>query len=184
MIILASNSPRRKELLQREKIDFIVEVAETNEVFDPQKKLDEALLEVAYNKAKPVFLKHSNDTVIAADTIVYCDNVILGKPKNLIDAKRMLLFLSNKTHQVLTGVVILNKKQTIKWVEKTNVTFKKLTDLEIETYINNFNVLDKAGSYAIQEGASIFVKDIKGDYDNIVGLPVKKVVEILKSNIN
>ncbi len=180
MIILASTSPRRKDLLEREHIDFIIDTIPTDEVFDTNLSVEDALMQVAYTKAKPVFDKHNKDIIIGADTIVYCDHQILGKPKDLDDAKRMLLFLSNKTHQVLTGVVILKKDQTIKWVEKTDVTFKKLTLEEIETYIYHNNVLDKAGSYAIQEGASPFIKSISGDYDNIVGLPVKKVNEYLK----
>ena len=180
MIILASKSPRRKALLEREHINFIIETVETEESFDSTLTVEDALLNVAYQKGKPVFDKHQKDTVISADTIVYCDNKILGKPRDLTEAKEMLLFLSNKTHQVMTGVVIFKEKETIKWVEKTDVTFKELSVEEIEEYIYHNNVLDKAGSYAIQEGAANLIQSTNGDYDNIVGLPVKKVIEYLK----
>ena len=120
MIILASKSPRRKALLEREHINFIIETVETEELFDSTLTVEDALLNVAYQKGKPVFDKHQKDTVISADTIVYCDNKILGKPRDLTEAKEMLLFLSNKTHQVMTGVVIFKENETIKWVEKTD----------------------------------------------------------------
>ena len=180
MIILASNSPRRKELLTRENIEFIIETSNNKEIFDKDMTLEDALLNVALQKASPIYEKHQDEIVIGADTIVVINQEILGKPKNHDDAVRMLQLLSGKTHEVMTGVVILNKTNPIKFVEKTQVTFKELTIDEIEYYITHENVYDKAGSYAIQDGAKAFVTKVLGDYDNIIGLPVTKVVKYLK----
>lgn len=182
MIILASKSPRRKELLEQYNINFIIDTVDTNEVFDETKKLEDALIDVAYQKMLPVFLKHQKETVISADTIVVCENEILGKPQDINDAKRMLFTLSNKSHYVMTGVVIKNKDLEIKFVDKTKVTFKLLTEDEIMEYILTENVFDKAGSYAIQEGASKFVLNVEGSINNVIGLPIERLIEELKKH--
>ena len=182
MIILASKSPRRKELLEQYNINFIIDTVDTNEVFDETKKIEDALIDVAYQKMLPVFLKHQKETIISADTIVVCENEILGKPQDINDAKRMLFTLSNKSHHVMTGVVIKNKDLEIKFVDKTKVTFKLLTENEIMEYILTENVFDKAGSYAIQEGASKFVLNVEGSINNVIGLPIERLIEELKKH--
>lgn len=179
MIVLASKSPRRKELLERENVDFIVDAVDTDEVFDNTISLENAIMGVATQKAMPLLEKHPNDTIIGADTIVVIDNVVLGKPKDYDDAIRMLSMLSGKTHYVMTGVCIIKNGYVKTFYEKTYVTFKDLTLDEMNSYIFTDNVYDKAGSYAIQEGAGKFVTNVDGDYDNIMGLPVKEVVKYL-----
>ena len=179
MLILASKSPRRKELLSKANIEFIIKTKDVDEIFNESLTIEEALVDVAYQKVLPVYKENPNDTVIGADTIVVCDNIILGKPKDYNDASYMLNLLSNKFHYVMTAVIIKNKEKEIKFVEKTKVYFKKLSQQEIDNYIENENVYDKAGSYAIQEGASRFVTKVEGDYNNVVGLPLDKVIEEL-----
>ncbi len=180
MLILASKSLRRKELLESKNIDFLIKTKETDEIFNKDLTIEEAILDIAYQKVMPIFLENPNDIVIGADTIVVCGNEILGKPKDYNDAYRMLKMLSGSIHYVMTGVIIKSKDKEIKFTEKTYVYFKELKDQEIINYIETENVYDKAGSYAIQEGAGSFVLKTEGDYDNIVGLPVNKVVEYLK----
>ena len=182
MIILASKSPRRKELLEKNNIDFIIDTVETEEVFDKNIPIEDGLVNVAYQKALPVFKKYPNDIIIGADTIVVCNNQILGKPKDLNNAIEMLKLLSDKTHYVMTGVIIKTNKKEVKFVEKTKVTFKKLTHEEIINYITTENVYDKAGSYAIQEGASKFVINVEGSMNNVIGLPVERLIEELKKH--
>lgn len=182
MIILASKSPRRKELLEKHHVDFMIDTVETSEVFNKNLKLEDALLDVAFQKVLPVFEKHQNDLIIGADTIVVCDNKVLGKPKDFNEAYNMLRLLSNKSHYVMTGVIIKSQEIDIRFVDKTKVTFKDLTDQEIIEYISTENVYDKAGSYAIQEGASKFVLNVDGSMNNVIGLPVERVVEELKKH--
>ena len=179
MLILASKSPRRKELLEQANINFIIKTKEVDEIFNKNLSIEEALIDVAYQKVMPVFYDNMEDTIIGADTIVVCDNQILGKPKNYDDASYMLNLLSNKVHYVMTAVIIKNNKKEIKFIEKTKVYFKQLTQDEIDYYIEHDNVYDKAGSYAIQEGASKFVTKIEGDYNNVVGLPLERVLKEL-----
>lgn len=179
MIVLASKSPRRKELLEREHVEFIIDAVDTKETFDKTKSLEDALMDVATQKAMPLLAKHPNDIILGADTIVVINNEVLGKPKNYDDAVRMLTLLSGKTHYVMTGVCIIKNGIVKTFYEKTYVTFKELSFDEMNTYITTENVYDKAGSYAIQEGAGKFVTKVEGDYDNIMGLPVKRVVKEL-----
>lgn len=179
MLILASKSPRRKELLESAGFTFQIKTIESDEVFDLSKDLEDALIDVAYQKGEKVFQENPNDTIISADTIVVCDNELLGKPKDHSDAVRMLSKLSNKIHQVLTGVVIFNKDEIIRFVEKTDVYFKDITLSEIEHYISIENVYDKAGAYAIQGYARNFIEKFVGDYENVIGLPITKVTEEL-----
>lgn len=179
MLILASKSPRRKELLEKANLDFIIKTKEVDEIFNKNLSIEEALIDVAYQKVIPVFNDNMEDTIIGADTIVVCDNQILGKPRNYDDASYMLNLLSNKVHYVMTAVIIKNNKKEIKFIEKTKVYFKELSQEEIDYYIEHDNVYDKAGSYAIQEGASKFVTKIEGDYNNVVGLPLERVMKEL-----
>lgn len=180
MIVLASKSPRRKEILQDLDYDFIVCPAKKDEVFDLSLGLDEALKKVAESKAKEVSEFYSDSIIISADTIVCLDDKILGKPKSKEDAIKTLKSLSNRKHQVKTGVCIIYKNQTFLHVETTDVYFKKLADEDILSYVNSEKCMDKAGSYGIQE--CDFVDHIEGDYTNVVGLP-KYVVETMMKDV-
>ncbi len=176
-VILASNSPRRKELLLRENIDCLVIPPNYNEPenfgLTPQKYVEF----LAFNKANSVFEKYGG-TVIGADTIVVLQGEILGKPKDESDATRMLKALSGNTHEVMTGYAVISAEKVYKGCETTLVTFNKLSDKQIENYVNTKSPLDKAGAYGIQDG-DFLVGKIFGDYDNVVGLPVSKIKEIL-----
>lgn len=180
MIVLASKSPRRKEILKDLDYDFIVCPAKKDEVFDLSLGLDEALKKVAESKAKEVSEFYSDLIIISADTIVCLDDKILGKPKSKEDAIKTLKSLSNRKHQVKTGVCIIYKNQTFLHVETTDVYFKKLVDEDILSYVNSGKCMDKAGSYGIQE--CDFVDHIEGDYTNVVGLP-KYVVETMMKDV-
>ena len=181
MIVLASKSPRRKEILKDLDYDFIVCPAKKDEVFDLSLGLDEALKKVAESKAKEVSEFYSDSIIISADTIVCLDDKILGKPKSKEDAIHTLKSLSNRKHQVKTGVCIIYKNQTFLHVETTDVYFKKLVDEDILSYVNSGKCMDKAGSYGIQE--CDFVDHIEGDYTNVVGLP-KYVVETMMKDVS
>lgn len=179
-IILASESVRRRELLVQIGINFQTKSKRTKEEFDLSLGLEEALMQVAYQKAKVISEDYPNDIVIGADTIVVIDNQILGKPKNDAHAKEMLLQLSNKTHQVYTGVALISPLHTELFYEKSDVTFYELDKELIDSYIKTKSCLDKAGAYGIQDKGCLFVKEIHGDYNNIVGLPLSKLYRKLK----
>ncbi len=176
-IILASNSPRRRELLSSNGVNFAVIPSDfeesENEGLSPEKYVEF----LAHGKANSVFKKHGG-TVIGADTVVVLGGKILGKPKDYQDAVSMLTALSNKTHEVITGYAVINEKQTIIGHEKTFVTFNELSLSVITDYVNGGSPMDKAGAYGIQDNA-LLVKNIVGDYDNVVGLPTKKILKIL-----
>lgn len=178
--ILASASLRRIEMLTRYGYNFEIIPAEIEEVINKELEIEFAIEELAYLKANSVFLTHDDSVVLAADTVVVCDNQILGKPLDVKDAKDMLLMLSGKKHRVITGVCVLSNEKTIVDHEVTYVTFHELTDIEIEEYLQHDEAFDKAGSYAIQGIASKFVSKVEGDYDNVVGLPLSKVTQLLE----
>jgi septum formation protein len=176
-IILASKSSRRKQLLSRILDDFTIIDSNLDE---SKIKIDEPskyCKNLSYLKAKTVSKNFKNDIIIGADTIVYLNNIILGKPKDYNEAFNMLKKLSGQTHTVFTGVSILsiNKKININFSEKTNVTFYDIPDNQIDWYIKNNNPYDKAGSYGIQDGSQLFVKVINGNYENVIGLPISKI---------
>ena len=181
MIILASKSPRRKELLSLITKDFEVCESHFDEsiiTVDDNYKLPELL---AYNKAKEVANKYNyDDVIIGSDTIVLINNEVLGKPKSNEDAYRMLKLLSNKTHEVITGLSIIYKDKIINKTVIAKVHFKDLDEDEINEYIASGEPFDKAGAYAIQGLASKFIIGINGDYFTIVGLPVNVLYESLK----
>lgn len=179
-IILASGSPRRKELLESLDIPFLIDVVETTECIDTNLPLPQAIEQVAYQKAKAVQPKHPDSIILAADTIVCLDGEILGKPHTNENARIMLKKLSGKTHQVITGVAILEKDHVDCFHSVSEVSFYPLRDDEIENYIKTKEPLDKAGAYGIQGKGAIFVAKINGDYYNIVGLPVAEVYRHLK----
>ena len=181
--ILASKSPRRKEILNKLNFNFKVipsNIDESN--IDIKINPIDYCMQLAELKAHAISLKYSDHTIIGADTIVVIKNTILNKPKNFQEAFNMLKKLSDNTHQVITGVSIQNKALNIKFTfhDKTDVTFYQLTDNEITEYIKNYNPMDKSGSYGIQDGSAIFVKKIIGSYDNIVGFPISKFYHFLK----
>lgn len=182
-IILASNSPRRKELLKEHNIEFIVIPSNVDEVIDINTTPYENVMRLAEIKGKDVFEKNIDALVIAADTIVVFNNEILGKPKDEADAFRMLRLLSGNTHEVVSGVSILYKDKIITEYEISKVKFKKLTDEDILSYIETKEPMDKAGSYAIQGIGGKFIEYHQGEFDNIVGLPMKLVIRNIKKAI-
>ena len=179
-IILASASPRRQEILTQANIMYELIPSQVEEVFDHNVSIEEAVMDLAYQKANWVYNNNQDALVIGADTIVVVDGEVLGKPKNYNDAFRMLNELQNNQHDVITGVALINKKQIVKFYEKTKVFFKPMTKEEIEKYIEEENVYDKAGSYAIQGEAMRYIDHIEGDYYNVIGLPIDHLLTELK----
>ena len=179
-LILASNSPRRKELLKDLGYSFETIPSNINEEINYNNSIQSEIEKLSYNKALSVF-KHNKDAiVIGSDTVVVLNNKIYGKPKNNEEAKVMLQTLRNKTHIVLTAVSIISIKQSETFSVKAEVTFDNISDEEIDLYINEENVLDKAGAYAIQGLAKKFISSINGDYFTIMGLPVHELYVRLK----
>lgn len=181
-IILASMSPRRKALLEILGIPFTIVVSDFEEELTNNKNPQQLVEELSLGKAKAVCQKETNAIIIAADTIVVCNNQVLGKPKSKDDAKRMLQLLSNTTHQIITGMTIMDTdtKQTLTRSETARVFMRQITEEEIDTYISTGEPLDKAGAYGIQEKGAIFVKKVEGDFFNIVGLPLYTLAQSLK----
>lgn len=180
---MASGSPRRKQLLELAEIPFEVTVCHTDETHPPGLSSPEVAMHIAHNKAEAVQrnLSLKDDTlqsiVIGADTIVVLEDDIIGKPTGREDAIRILSLLSGKTHQVITGVCILSATKKIVFAEETSVTFHPLTVDQIEYYVDHYKPYDKAGAYAIQEWiGAIGIQSIKGDFYNVMGLPVSRVV--------
>ena len=175
-IILASKSPRRKELLELLDLNFTVEVPEVDEVF-PESLDVTKVAEYLANLKADAFTNIPTDTVvITADTVVILDEQILGKPKNKTEATKMLHSLSNRSHKVMTGVCIKSKDKTVSFSNTTKVFFKELSFSEIEHYIENYKPFDKAGSYGIQEWiGAIGITKIEGSYFNVVGLPIHEL---------
>lgn len=180
MLILASASLRRAKLLKDAGLEFIIEPSHIDEVIKPEQKPEDVVIDLALQKAKAVFSKHANDTVIAADTIVVFRDEILGKPKHKDDAYRMLKLLSNETHHVYTGVSILKGEKEETFYTKSAVTMKPLSELEIINYIATGEPMDKAGGYGIQGKGGELVDKFSGDFFTIVGLPLKDVLKILQ----
>ena len=183
-IILGSNSPRRKQLLEESGIPFRVIGKQASEDFPENLSPKEIVIFLSKNKSKAYSdeLSAINTIVITADTIVISDGKILNKPADAIEAEKMLNSLSGKTHEVYTGVTISSNSDSNSFYEKTLVSFAKLSQEEIEYYIKNFKPFDKAGSYGIQEWLGLIGIDrIEGSYHNVVGLPVQRVYATLKS---
>lgn len=180
-IILASNSPRRKQLLEECGYNFTIIKSSYNENLCSKMSPKNLAKELAYNKAYSVYKSQKNNDVlvIGADTIVVYKGKIIGKPKNENDAFNTLKMLSNKKHYVYTGYAIITKNKVINKYCKSKVFFNSLTDSKIKNYIDSGLPLDKAGSYGIQDGFNV-VKKFKGSYNNIVGLPIEKINKILK----
>ncbi|CEQ12459.1 Maf family protein [Paraclostridium sordellii] len=185
-IILASGSPRRREILANTNAKFDVLTSDVDERIFKFEEPTQLVLRLAFEKCMDIAINNPERLVIGADTIVVLDNEILGKPKNEDEAFDMLSKLSNREHQVITGMSIVNIENNKKIVDYTisNVKFKNLTDQDIRDYISTGECLDKAGSYGIQGYGALLVKEIQGDYFNIVGLPISKLSDILKANFN
>lgn len=180
MIVLASASPRRKELITLISNDVLVHPSDVDETV-PENMNAEAVPEfLAVKKAAAVAKEFPLDTVIGSDTSVIVDSVILGKPENREDAKRMLTMLSGKTHKVITGCAVFKNGKSASFSEVTEVKFHKLSDEEIENYLDKNEYADKAGAYGIQGYASLLIEGINGDYFNVVGLPVSRLNRLLK----
>jgi septum formation protein len=182
-VVLFSKSPRRQELLRLMGINFRVVTKDVDESY-PETLLPEQVAEyIAINKAKAFDDELTDETLIAADTVVAIDSEILGKPTDAADAVRMLRMLSGKTHQVYTGVAILKNHQLISFTDKTDVEIKELTEEEINFYIENYQPYDKAGAYGIQEWFGLIaVKAIHGSYTNVMGLPTEKLDANLRTS--
>jgi septum formation protein len=181
-IILASQSPRRQQLLKELGLNFTIDVREVDEVYPMHLQREEIPVYLAQLKAKAFENNISgNQLVITADTIVWLNNQVLGKPVDFNDAFKMLQTLSGNTHTVYTGVCLKSlTKETTFWA-KTNVHFKQLSDDEITYYLNTHKPYDKAGAYGIQEWIGyIGIEHIEGSYFNVMGLPVQKIYEHLK----
>jgi septum formation protein len=181
-IILASQSPRRKQLLEWAEIPFEIIVKETDEHFPPNLEPEEVAVYIARNKALAVQQSLGNERIIlAADTIVVLDDHIIGKPVHREDAVSMLLALSGEKHRVVTGVVIRKGEKEVSFADVTEVEFQDLTEKQIEFYVDKYKPYDKAGAYAIQEWIGVTgIKSINGDFYNVMGLPVSRVVRELQ----
>jgi septum formation protein len=179
-LILASSSPRRKELLSYALLPFDVYPSQIKEVMDPGLTAEEMVCSLADQKARDVFSQYPDAVIIGSDTIVVLDGKPLGKPQDEQDARAMLRMLSGRTHEVFTGVSLIAGNRSNIFAEKTEVRFWPLTAEEIEWYISTKEPFDKAGSYGIQGKGSVFVHSIIGDYYNVMGLPVSRVVRELE----
>ena len=175
--ILASASPRRAELLQQLKLEFAIIPSDAKEVFDENLSPLELCQLNAHRKARAVAKKDPDALVLGADTLVFLDHQIFGKPKDLAEAKKMLLQLQGRTHQVVTGVCLIHLRTHRERIfgVSTDVVFRPLTPEQIDEYLEKINPLDKAGAYAIQENGEMVVSEISGSFSNVVGLPIEKV---------
>ena len=182
-IVLASQSPRRKQLLEWAEIDFEIVVKETDESFPNDLSITEVPIYIARNKALAVIASNPSfkeRTVLAADTIVVLKNEIVGKPIDRQNAIDILSRLSGNKHQVITGVVIIKDGKEIVFSDITDVWFHELTKEQIAYYVDHYKPYDKAGAYAIQEWIGVVgIKRVDGDFYNVMGLPVRRVVRVL-----
>lgn len=178
MLVLASKSPRRKELLSIITNDFIIKAADVDEGLPEGISPQRAVEYLSRIKAQP--FANNTDTIIGADTVVAIDSKILGKPKDSEDAYNMLRLLSGKYHSVFTGVTVIKPDGTVTFSVETRVKFYDLTDEEIYAYIKTREPFDKAGAYGIQGKGSLLVEKIDGDYFNVVGLPVSRLNKLLQ----
>ena len=186
-IILASKSPRRKEILENLGVNFEIITAdadESSDICDPKT----LVTELATRKGRAVFQKlgaqAADCLIIACDTLVYADEEFLGKPRDRDDAERMLLMLSGSEHYVVSGIYVSVKGKESTDAAFTKVIFDKMTKADIENYLNSGEPYDKAGAYAIQGKASAYISGIEGDYFNVVGLPVNLLCKTLKKEFN
>lgn len=177
--ILASGSPRRNDLLKKAGMLFDVVPSPAEEIHDSSIPLRELCEQNATAKAAAVAVQYPDSVVLGADTLVYLDQTPLGKPKNLKEAFEVLSSLSSRTHQVCTGLCIIQGQRVHPFSEITEVAFKSLTPTIIENYLDRVNVMDKAGSYALQEHGDMIIERVKGDTTNVIGLPVERTLNEL-----
>ena len=176
-IILASASPRRKEILELADLKFDVMPSDAQEI-TTKTAPNEVVMELASIKAKDIYKKSEKQSmIVGADTVVAYQGQILGKPTAKADAKRMLTMLSGQTHEVYTGVCVIEDGKTKTFYEETKVTFYEISDEQINHYIKTGEPMDKAGSYGIQGKAAVFIKGIEGDYYNVVGFPIARFLQ-------
>ena len=177
-LILASQSPRRRELLGLFRLPFVIRVADIDETMDKTASAYEEVARVSREKALAVS-REKDDVVIAADTIVVCEGKVLGKPRSTDEAVQMLSLLSGRDHQVMTGMTVLRGEKVISCTEVTDIHFRELSEKEIRAYVATGEPMDKAGAYGIQGGAALFAEKMVGDYYNVMGLPVCKLRQVL-----
>ena len=187
-IVLASRSPRRKQLLEWAEIDFDILTKETDESYPETLPIEDVPVYIARNKAlavqeSDIYKRYeSGNVIVSADTVVILDGSIIGKPHNEDDAVMILTRLSGKTHRVVTGVVMMTDQKEIAFSDVTEVSFHELTQEQIHHYVKHYKPLDKAGAYAIQEWIGVTgIKSINGDFYNVMGLPVSRVVKELNN---
>jgi septum formation protein len=179
-LILASSSPRRRELLERLQIPIEIHPADVDETPLKNEHAKAMVLRLAKDKAAKVAGEQPGRWVLASDTTVALDGEPIGKPTSIADAKRTLKKIQGKNHQVYTAVCLQYGKRRYALVDTTNVFFRKMTDKEIAWYVKTGEPMDKAGSYAIQGIGGLFVISIKGSYSNVMGLPIEKTVDLLR----
>jgi len=179
MFILASGSPRRRELLQQIGAVFRVEVSEAEELSQADSPAELVRLNAAA-KAEAVAREHPGEAVLGADTVVALEGEIYGKPRDAAEARAMLAALAGRRHEVLTGIAWVSGGQTFSEAVSTQVQFGEMTDSEISRYVATGEPLDKAGAYALQGGAAVFIEGIEGSYSNVVGLPLHHTALLAK----
>lgn len=185
-IILASASPRRKEILENASVKFEVMASSIEELTLDGESPCQMVMRLAFEKGMDIASIQKSDLIISADTIVVIDNTVLGKPENEIEARKMITSLSGRTHQVITGISLINLDNNKKIIDYviSNVKFKNLSEEDINDYIRTKESLDKAGAYGIQGYGALLVDEIQGDYFNIVGLPISRLSDLLKKHFN
>lgn len=179
-VILASQSPRRKELIQLLNVEALMIPSKIEEVIDYELSHEEMVMDLAYQKATDVFKTHKDDLVLGFDTLVIYDDKVLGKPKNDEEAKTFLKMLSGNSHRVITGCAMIKKGYSSSFYSSATVHFYEMTDDEIDQYLATKEPFDKAGAYAIQGYGAKFIQSIFGDYYAVVGFPVSKIYNELK----
>ncbi len=178
-IILGSKSPRRKEIMEMAGYDFEIAVSNADEKVEAS-SISEMSMKIALKKCNAIFDNFKNDLIICADTIVVIDDIVLEKPKNKDDARKMIKLIQNNRHYVYTSVVIKTKEKECTFLEKTKVYVRSMTDEEIEEYISMKEPYDKARAYAIQGYFGKYIEKIDGDYYNVMGLPICSLSKLLK----
>ncbi len=181
MIVLASRSPRRRQILDLLKIPYEMEPAEVDERQEPGELAETLAVRLARDKALSVARRRPNRHVLAADTVVVLGDRILGKPASPSDAERMLTSLSGREHRVITAVALANGEQVLERCDVTRVWFRKLDPEIIRGYVATGDPLDKAGSYGLQGYGAVLVERIEGDYFTVIGLPLRLVVDLLEA---
>jgi len=179
-VILASQSPRRIELIRMLDIDALAIPSQIDEVLDESLNHEEAVMDLAYQKAIDVFQNHKDDLVLGFDTLVILKDKIMGKPRNKEEAKRFLRELSGNTHKVITGCAMIKKGCSKSFYSSAYVHFYDMTDQEIDDYIRTNEPFDKAGAYGIQGYGSKYIESITGDYYAIVGFPISRIYREIK----